>query len=66
MDVRLSPEQEALRDSAARLADQLGPHAVGELGDPERTAKLDAAVTAAGWRELRTADEDDAPLASGV
>jgi alkylation response protein AidB-like acyl-CoA dehydrogenase len=66
MDVRLSPEQEALRDSAARLADQLGPHAVGDLGDPERTAKLDAAVTAAGWRELRTADEDDAPLASGV
>ncbi len=29
MDVRLSPEQQALRDAAARLVDQLGPHAVG-------------------------------------
>ncbi len=66
MDVRLSPEQEALRDSAVRLVDQLGPHAVGDLGDPERTAKLDAAVAAAGWRELRTAADGDAPLASGV
>ena len=66
MDVRLSPEQEALRDSAVRLADHLGPHAVGDLGDPERTAKLDAAVAAAGWRELRAAAEGDAPLASGV
>jgi len=66
MDVRLSPEQEALRDSAMRLVDQLGPHSVGDLGDPERTAKLDAAVTAAGWRELRAAAEGDAPIASGV
>jgi alkylation response protein AidB-like acyl-CoA dehydrogenase len=66
MDVRLSPEQQALRDSAARLVDQLGPHAVGDLGDPERTAKLDAAVTGAGWRELRVASDGEAPLASGV
>ncbi len=66
MDVRLSSEQEALRDSAARLVDQLGPHAVGDLADTERTAKLDAAVTAAGWRELRTPVAGDAPLASGV
>ncbi|MGD0311347.1 MAG: acyl-CoA dehydrogenase [Acidimicrobiales bacterium] len=66
MDVRLSPEQQALQDSAARLVDQLGPRAVGDLGDPERTAKLDAAVTGAGWRELRTATADGAPLASGV
>jgi alkylation response protein AidB-like acyl-CoA dehydrogenase len=66
MDVRLSPEQQALRDSAARLVDQLGPRAVGDLGNPERMAKLDAAVTAAGWRELRTAAVGDAPLASGV
>ncbi len=65
MDVRLSPEQQALRDSATRLVDQWGPHAVGDLDDSERTAKLDAAVTGAGWRELRTAD-GDAPLASGV
>jgi alkylation response protein AidB-like acyl-CoA dehydrogenase len=66
MDVRLSPEQQALRDSSARLVDRLGPHAVGDLGDPERTAKLDAAVTGAGWRELRTAADGDEPLASGV
>ncbi len=66
MDVRLSPEQQALRDSAARLVGRLGPHAVGDLGDPERTAKLDAAVTAAGWRELRCGAEGDVPLASGV
>ena len=66
MDVRLSPEQQALRESAARLVDQLGPHAVGELDDPERTAKLDAAVTGSGWRELRTADHGNRPLASGV
>jgi alkylation response protein AidB-like acyl-CoA dehydrogenase len=65
MDVRLSPEQQALRDSAARLIDQLGPHAVGDLDDQERVAKLNAAVSGAGWRELRTA-EGDGPLASGV
>jgi alkylation response protein AidB-like acyl-CoA dehydrogenase len=66
MDVRLSPEQRALRDSAAQVADRLGPGAVGELDDPERTAKLDAAVAASGWRELRTATDDGAPWASGV
>jgi alkylation response protein AidB-like acyl-CoA dehydrogenase len=66
MDVRLSPEQRALRDSAAQVADRLGPHAVGELGDPERTAKLDAAVAASGWRELRLAADDGTPWASGV
>ncbi len=65
MDVRLSPEQQALQDSAARIVDQLGPHAVGDLGDPERTAKLDAAVTGAGWRELRTAAADGAPAGLG-
>jgi hypothetical protein len=66
MDVRLAPEQQALRDSAGRLVDQLGPHAVGDLSDLERAAKLDAAVTGAGWRELRSAADGDAPLASGV
>jgi alkylation response protein AidB-like acyl-CoA dehydrogenase len=66
MDVRLSPEQQALRDSATRLVDQLGPRSVGDLGDVERAAKLDAAVTASGWRELRTEAEGGGPLASGV
>lgn len=66
MDVRLSAEQRALRDSAAQVVDRLGPQAVGALDDPERVAKLDAAVVAAGWRELRTATDDGAPWASGV
>ena len=66
MDVRLSPEQRALRDSAAQLVDRLGPHAVGQLDDDERAAKLEAAMEAAGWRELRVAGDDGGPLASGV
>lgn len=67
MDVRLTGEQLALRESATRVVDRLGPHAVGELGDAERVAKLDAAVAASGWRELRTAsDETGAPWGSGV
>ncbi len=66
MDVRLSPEQQALRDSVARVVGHLGPRAVGQLGDQERISKLDAAIAAAGWRELRTADDGGAPWASGV
>jgi alkylation response protein AidB-like acyl-CoA dehydrogenase len=66
MDVRLSPEQRALRDSAAQLVNRLGPSTVGAIDDGERAAKLDAAVAATGWRELRVAAEGDQPLASGV
>jgi alkylation response protein AidB-like acyl-CoA dehydrogenase len=66
MDVRLGPEQKALRDSAAQVVDRLGVRAVGQLDDAERAAKLDAAVEAAGWRELRAADETGGPLASAV
>jgi alkylation response protein AidB-like acyl-CoA dehydrogenase len=66
MDVRLSPEQRALRDSAAQVVDRLGPQAVGQLDDRERAAKLDAAVAASGWRELRTPTDGGEPLASGV
>jgi alkylation response protein AidB-like acyl-CoA dehydrogenase len=66
MDVRLSPEQQALRDAAAQVVDRLGPKAVGQLDDEDRIAKLDAAVDASGWRELRTATEDGPPWASGV
>jgi alkylation response protein AidB-like acyl-CoA dehydrogenase len=66
MDVRLSPEQHALRDAAARVADRLGPGTVAGLDDHERAAKLDAAVAATGWRELRVAGDDGAPLASAV
>lgn len=66
MDVRLSEEQVALRDSAAQVVDRLGVRAVAELGDGERAARLDAAVVASGWRELRTASADGAPWASAV
>jgi alkylation response protein AidB-like acyl-CoA dehydrogenase len=66
MDVRLSAEQQALRDSAAQVAERLGPRSVRELDDPERTAKLDAAVAASGWRDLRTATESGEPWASAV
>src|SRR5690606_14569642 len=66
MDVRLSPEQEALRDSVDRVVGRLGPRTVAELDDDERAAKLDAAVAAAGWRELRAAADGDRPLASAV
>ncbi len=66
MDVRLSPEQVALRDAAAQVVDRLGVDSVVELDDRERAAKLDAAVTASGWRELRTATDEGTPWASAV
>lgn len=54
MDVRLSPEQKALRDSVAQLADRLGPRSVLDLANADRAARLDAAVAQSGVRELRT------------
>jgi alkylation response protein AidB-like acyl-CoA dehydrogenase len=66
MDVRLSPEQQALRDSAAHIVDRLAPKAVGQIGDLERMARLDAAVAGSGWRELRTETEGGGCLATGV
>lgn len=71
MDVRLDAEQKALRDAAAQIVRDLGPKAVGDLDDEGRAAKLDAAVAAAGWRELRAPAEESAgagaaPLASAV
>jgi alkylation response protein AidB-like acyl-CoA dehydrogenase len=66
MDVRLSPEQQTLRDSAARAVDQLGVHAVADLDDGERRAKLSAAIAGAGWRELRAATDEGGPWASAV
>lgn len=66
MDVRLSAEQQALRDSAAQVLDRLGPKAVQQLDDGERTAKLDAAIEAAGWRQLRVPEGAGAPVGSGV
>jgi alkylation response protein AidB-like acyl-CoA dehydrogenase len=67
MDVRLSPEQEALRAAATRVIDRLGVHGVAALDDRERVRKLNAAVDASGWRELRTAADDGiSPWASAV
>jgi hypothetical protein len=66
MDVRLSFEQRALRDSVAHAVDRAGPKTVADLDDQERAAKLDAAIDAAGWRELRAAADGPGPLASAV
>jgi alkylation response protein AidB-like acyl-CoA dehydrogenase len=66
VDVRLSPEQRALRDSAVQVVERLGVRAVAQLDDRERAGKLDAAVDASGWRELRTPAENGRPWASAV
>lgn len=54
MDVRLTSEQRQLRDAAAKLATDLGPDSVAELGDTDRIARLDTTVELAGWRSLRS------------
>jgi alkylation response protein AidB-like acyl-CoA dehydrogenase len=66
MDVRLSPEQLAVRDAAARVVDRLGPGTMAGLDDTDRAEELDAAAEASGWRALRQAVGDGTPLASGV
>jgi alkylation response protein AidB-like acyl-CoA dehydrogenase len=66
MDVRLSPEQVMLRDAARQVVDRLCPQSVAQLDDAERAVKLDAAVVASGWRELRTRSDDGRPWASAV
>ncbi|CAJ1499470.1 acyl-CoA dehydrogenase family protein [[Mycobacterium] burgundiense] len=60
MDVRLTTEQQQLRDAAAKLADDLGPGSVADLEDSGRIARLDKQIGITGWRSLRS-DE-----ASGV
>jgi acyl-CoA dehydrogenase-like protein len=54
MDVRLTAEQQQLRDAAAKLADDLGPGSVQDLGDGERIARLDKQIQLTGWRALRS------------
>ncbi|HWA64860.1 MAG TPA: acyl-CoA dehydrogenase [Mycobacteriales bacterium] len=66
MDVRLSDEQRALRDAAASVVTRLGPGSVADLDDRTRVERLDAAIAAAGWRELRAAEADGSPVASAV
>ena len=41
MDVRLSPEQRALRDAAAKLVADLGPATVADLDDEGRTRAIE-------------------------
>ena len=54
MDVRLTAEQQQLRDAAAKLADDLGPAAVQDLDDQARITRLDKQIESTGWRSLRS------------
>lgn len=54
MDVRLTSEQQQLREAAAKLADDLGPGSVADLDDASRVARLEKAVDATGFRTLRS------------
>ena len=54
MDVRLTPEQQQLRDAAAKLGDDLGPAAVQDIADATRIARLDKQIDMTGWRSLRS------------
>ncbi|OBG68277.1 acyl-CoA dehydrogenase family protein [Mycobacterium sp. E3339] len=54
MDVRLTAEQQQLRDAAAKFADDLGPSAVQDLDDRGRIARLDKQIAGTGWRSLRS------------
>jgi len=54
VDVRLTSEQQQLRDAAAKLADDLGPGSVADLDDQARIARLEKAVDATGFRTLRS------------
>ncbi|MDQ2635474.1 MAG: acyl-CoA dehydrogenase, partial [Actinomycetota bacterium] len=54
MDVRLTSEQQQLREAAASLADDLGPGSVADLEDASRIARLEKAVDATGFRTLRS------------
>ena len=65
MDVRLSPEQEALRDSAASGRRSARRAHRRRARRPERAEKLDAAVRAGGWRELRARIGDRRSLGLG-
>ncbi|MDH6194459.1 hypothetical protein M2272_001088 [Mycobacterium frederiksbergense] len=54
MDVRLTAEQQQLREAAAKLADDLGPGSVQELSDESRITRLESTVAATEWRTLRS------------
>jgi Acyl-CoA dehydrogenase, C-terminal domain len=54
MDVRLTAEQQQLRDAAAKMAEDLGPGSVQELADDGRITRLDKQIEITGWRSLRS------------
>ncbi|HEX4392633.1 MAG TPA: acyl-CoA dehydrogenase family protein [Mycobacterium sp.] len=54
MDVRLTAEQQQLRDAAAKLSDDLGPGSVQDLADGARITRLDKQIETTGWRSLRS------------
>jgi len=54
MDVRLTTEQQQLRQAAAELTDDLGPASVAALQDESRIARLDKQLAATGFRSLRS------------
>jgi acyl-CoA dehydrogenase-like protein len=54
VDVRLTSEQQQLREAAAKLADDLGPGSVADLDDEARISRLEKAVDATGFRTLRS------------
>lgn len=54
MDVRLTAEQQQLRDAAAKMADDLGPASVQDLADQSRISRLDKQIEMTGWRSLRS------------
>ena len=54
MDVRLTAEQQQLRDAAAKLSDDLGPGSVQDLADDARISRLDKQIQQTGWRSLRS------------
>ena len=66
MDTRDTAEQAELRRTARRLARELGPRTVADLADRKRSARLAEAVRDAGWLELRHAEGDGDPVASGI
>jgi alkylation response protein AidB-like acyl-CoA dehydrogenase len=66
VDTRDTPEQAELRRAARQLARELGPSSVGGLDDTTRAKRLAAAVSEAGWLELRDDDGTGGPLASAA
>jgi hypothetical protein len=54
LDVRLTTEQQQLREAAAKLADDLGPGSVADLADANRIGRLEKTVADTGFRTLRS------------